>query len=67
MIKCALCGFEFSPEENIACVSCPLKRNCKVICCPNCGYQTVEEGKLGEGFKKLFHKIRRRNSGSQNR
>ena len=39
-MKCTLCGFEFEPTDSL-CRGCPLKSNCSMVCCPNCGYQTV--------------------------
>ena len=45
MIKCALCGYEFD-EKAMACHSqCPMSEGCAIICCPNCGYQVVDESK----------------------
>ena len=46
-MKCALCGYEFD-EITLACHSqCPLAKGCAIICCPNCGYQVVDERKSG--------------------
>lgn len=44
-MKCALCNYEFD-QTSLAChTQCPLGQNCSIICCPNCGYQTVDESK----------------------
>lgn len=51
-MKCSFCGFEFSPDS--ACRGCPLAKGCKIICCTNCGYQTVVES----GIVKLIKKIK---------
>lgn len=46
-MKCQLCGYEFD-KESLAChVGCPLARGCSIICCPNCGYQVVDEERSG--------------------
>lgn len=46
-MKCALCGYEFD-RGNLACYGkCPLAAGCHIICCPNCGYQTVDESRSG--------------------
>jgi hypothetical protein len=46
-MKCALCGYEFD-EMGLAChTKCPLAKGCAIICCPNCGYQVVDERKSG--------------------
>jgi hypothetical protein len=46
-VKCALCGHEFDSAA-LACHSaCPLAEGCRIICCPNCGYQTVDVSRSG--------------------
>lgn len=42
-IRCKLCGFAFDPAALACHTSCPLHQHCNVICCPNCGYQVVDE------------------------
>ena len=52
-MKCSLCGSEF--DEKIAeksCKSCPLKKGCKLIKCPNCGFETPQEPDWLGYFKK---------------
>lgn len=41
-IECGLCGYEYDPDQHIACQSCPLHSGCNLVCCPACGYQTVD-------------------------
>lgn len=44
-MKCALCGYQFD-NAALACYGqCPLASGCHIICCPNCGYQTVDESR----------------------
>lgn len=43
MQRCALCGFEYDASQLVCHSSCPLAEKCAVICCPNCGYQVVDE------------------------
>ena len=53
-VKCTLCGAEFEPGGN-TCGGCALRKDCKLICCPNCGFEFPEESKLVtwlKGFKK---------------
>lgn len=38
---CNFCGFHYDPDQHLACQSCPLHANCNLVCCPACGYQTV--------------------------
>lgn len=41
LMKCALCGYAFSAEQAAtACEGCPFHRKCRLIRCPNCGYET---------------------------
>ena len=49
MITCPLCGYEFD-EAALTCLAvCPLAavQGCNLLCCPNCGYQMVDERKSG--------------------
>ena len=41
-LSCPLCGHTFNPAEEPACASCPLHSGCNLVCCPACGYQTVD-------------------------
>ena len=34
---------------------CPLGRHCRLVCCPNCGYQVVDETK--SGLASLFQRL----------
>lgn len=45
-MKCTVCGFEFN-EKNAqeSCKSCPMMKGCKLIRCPNCGFETPPEPK----------------------
>lgn len=42
MIECPFCGHRFTIAEITACQSCPLQKNCNLVCCPACGYQIVD-------------------------
>jgi len=44
MYTCPLCGNRFDPQEHVACGSCPMHTGCSMVCCPHCGYSTVDEG-----------------------
>jgi hypothetical protein len=37
-----MCGFEFE-EGKRACASCPMSAGCRLVCCPHCGYQMIDE------------------------
>jgi hypothetical protein len=44
-LTCALCGHIFDPQAQPGCRSCPLRPNCNLVCCPACGYETVDPGR----------------------
>lgn len=58
-MKCQLCGYEFD-KDGLAChASCPLAKGCAIICCPNCGYQVVDEERSGtvSAVRKLKERL----------
>ena len=62
MTKCSLCGYEFD-EKSLACHSqCPMSDGCAIICCPNCGYQVVDDSKaMGVSIlRKMLSRWKRR-------
>ena len=47
-MRCPLCGYEFDPaREQAECQGCPLAKGCNLVCCPHCGYHTIDESKSG--------------------
>ena len=55
--KCPFCGFEFDAAAGTAyCGSCPMGKNCRLVRCPNCAYETPAEPKLFAAIKKLRRK-----------
>lgn len=44
---CPLCGYEFDATRLGCYAACPLAvvQGCHLVCCPNCGYQMVDEEK----------------------
>ena len=57
-ITCTLCGAVFEPDEN-TCGGCALHKDCRLVCCPNCGYGIPEESKLVSWLKRRLEKRRR--------
>jgi hypothetical protein len=41
-IVCTMCGTTFDPANHASCQSCPLNKNCTLVCCPVCGFETVD-------------------------
>ena len=46
-MRCRLCGHAFDASVLACHTGCPLGAGCSLICCPNCGYQVVDESKSG--------------------
>jgi Fe2+ transport system protein FeoA len=44
-MQCPLCGHEFDDTDLSCHTSCAFNKQCAIICCPNCGYQMVDESK----------------------
>jgi Fe2+ transport system protein FeoA len=44
-MHCQLCGYEFDAAKMACHTACPLGSRCAIICCPNCGYQVVDESR----------------------
>jgi len=43
-MKCSLCGCKFGENQaEKACNGCLLAKNCKLVKCPNCGYEMSPE------------------------
>jgi primosomal protein N' len=56
-MHCPLCGFDYD-ESAMDCASrCPMAKvqGCNLLCCPNCGYQMVDERK--SGIAKLLRRL----------
>ena len=41
-IQCSMCGLSYDPDQHAACQNCPMHSGCNLVCCPKCGYQTVD-------------------------
>jgi Fe2+ transport system protein FeoA len=41
-MTCPLCGHSYNPAEEPGCAACPLHSGCNLVCCPACGYKTVD-------------------------
>jgi hypothetical protein len=45
MLVCPMCGHHYDPSAHIGCQSCVLNKSCQLVCCPACGFKTVDPGK----------------------
>jgi len=60
-MQCQLCGYEFD-ERQLSChAACAFNERCAIICCPNCGYQVVDESKSGlaAALRRALERVRR--------
>ena len=48
-MNCPLCGYAFDEKALTCYTGCPMAavQGCSLLCCPNCGYQMVDERKSG--------------------
>ena len=55
-MRCRLCGHEFEPAALACHTECPMGPRCSLICCPNCGYQVVDESKslVARGLERVW-------------
>lgn len=55
-MRCAMCGYEFDATALGCHTSCPLSKGCAVVCCPRCGYSTINPARshLSEWAARLF-------------
>ncbi len=46
-MRCPLCGSDFDPDDRHCHSGCPIAevQGCNLVCCPNCGYEMVDERK----------------------
>lgn len=56
MVKCEFCGFTFKRCDGKSCNGCPI--NCKIIKCPNCGYEILPESKSYEFIENSYNKLK---------
>ena len=54
-MKCPFCGYSFEEAQKV-CLGCPLRGQCKAVCCPNCGYELERESKLADLVRKVWGK-----------
>jgi Fe2+ transport system protein FeoA len=58
-MRCAMCGFEFEQADLTCHSACPLASACSVVCCPRCGYSTVDPRRTGLS-RRVMHLFNRR-------
>lgn len=53
-MPCPICGGRLL-DQVTACSTCPVSSGCKMLCCDNCGYETVAPHSATlEFFKRIF-------------
>lgn len=55
-VSCPMCGHRFDASNHPSCSSCPLNKGCNMVCCPNCGYNSIDprQSKLARLAAGLF-------------
>jgi hypothetical protein len=53
LFQCALCSARFTDGARV-CGTCPLRRACDVVCCPNCGYQFPRSSRVADWLRSLW-------------
>lgn len=57
-MKCPMCSKEFNEAQaEKACTGCPMNKGCKLIRCPNCGYEIPEEPASLKFLKNFFKRL----------
>ncbi len=56
-MRCPLCGYRFDESKLTCPAACQLAalQGCHLVCCPNCGYQMVDERK--SGLARLLRRV----------
>ena len=44
-IQCPMCSHRYFSQDHLGCQSCPVNKDCSLVCCPACGYQTINARK----------------------
>jgi len=55
-IDCPLCGHRFSENELKCHEACPFSSNCRITCCPKCGYQIFRRSDTVEWIKRFLRR-----------
>lgn len=70
-VTCAMCGSRFEPAQLVSsCEACPMHKGCVLVCCPDCGYSTVDPRRsqvVGLGFRLRQRRRGRRRGGGRGR
>lgn len=58
--KCPLCGGTVPTDRGRCAGGCPIAKNCRILCCPHCGYGFVEDSAVATGIGRLVQHLRRK-------
>ena len=53
-LHCSLCVFEYEKQATRCAQHCPLRQYCRLVRCPNCGYEFPEPSRPLTWFQQLF-------------
>ena len=55
VVACPLCGAYYREEDGRSCrVRCPLERGCRLLRCPECGYEVPAPSRLTRALARWF-------------
>jgi hypothetical protein len=64
-VICPLCQHRFAEHEMPCNSGCPMSRTCRVLCCPRCHYEFVEESAIVNLVKRVAARLRPRPEGTR--
>lgn len=66
-MQCSFCGFTFSVLEHVeSCPSCPLSKNCRMVCCPRCGYKIPPPSSLERAGRVVLRFLEKATTNKEN-
>lgn len=48
-----MCGYKIDEMDALSCSKCPLRKDCDIRHCPNCGYSLIDTKKIINYFAKI--------------
>jgi hypothetical protein len=60
--RCPLCGGNVPNEHDHCAGACPFAKNCRILCCPSCGYEFVEDSAVVRGVTRWVRWFRRKSA-----
>ncbi len=52
-MKCPMCGYKIDDMDILSCNKCPIRKDCQIRHCPNCGYSLINVDKIVNYISKI--------------